>query len=340
VGIHRVFNAPDDKIIFDVKEGQAVENGTQIAQVFKWGYQDETMQTLLGAQRDILSNQLSKIEGIVKPELEQITRSIDETLANIRLTLSGQTTADMLTLEQELKSLLQQRSEILKNDIQSDQTLDDLYEQEKLQLENWSSWKRDIINDAGRGLVSFYFDGYEQVLNTEKLDMVNADLIKNILRGVSTTSNITSETERTLYRLVNQNDWYIAFLTDASDPLRLVANEEYVVVFEGYYDQPYNAVAMEPIVSDNQIVNLLKFNQDMGALIGVRVAKATIKKDVSGLEIPLKAISVVDGVPQVKVNAGTQTVEVPIDVLAVNDQHAIIRSKEPNQLSAGQRYQK
>lgn len=55
------------------------------------------------------------------------------------------------------------------------------------------------------GLVSFYFDGYELVLNGEKLDVVSADVIKKIINGESGVNAATSES--LLFRLVDPNKW-------------------------------------------------------------------------------------------------------------------------------------
>mgnify|MGYP001530635035 FL=1 len=52
-----VYTEAYEKIIFSVVEGQTVQTGAQIAQVFKRGYQDESMVTLLRLQREIYEYQ-------------------------------------------------------------------------------------------------------------------------------------------------------------------------------------------------------------------------------------------------------------------------------------------
>lgn len=329
-----------DKILFDVVEGAPVKEGDQIAQVFKWGYQEETMQTLLDVQKSIYDYQMTLVSDIVNPDLDAVKLQIQQKQEAIRASARKETNDDMLTLEQQLKELLAQRTEILKN-IQPDEKLNDLYQQEEQQLTNLSAWKRDIINTVGDGIVSFYFDGYEQAISASKLNMLNADLVAGVLRGSGVTTGIDTTTESPLYRLINGEHFYITFLTGSSSPFRLVQGETYTVIFDGYSDMPFTGTALAPIVSDKQVVNILEFHQAMTDLMGVRVVGATIMKDVTGLTVPLDAIAMREGKPGILRISGKEQVWTEIEVLAANDTDAIIRAAQPEQtLVEGLRYHK
>ncbi len=328
-----------DKILFDVVEGAHVNMGDQIAQVFKWGYQEQTMQTLLDVEKSIYEYQVSQIKGIVNPELDALNVQLQQKQNAIRAAVRGESTADMLTLEQELKALLSTRKELLR-DIQPDEALNSLYQREEQQLTNLNAWKRDILNDVGDGVVSFYFDGYEQALSAKKLDMINSDLVAGVIRGSGIVSNIDTTDVSPLYRLIDPDHFYIAFLTDASSAFRVTRGESYTVVFSGYADQPYTGTALAPIVSGKQIVNLIEFNQPMQDLMGVRVVEVSIMKDVTGLYVPLEAIEMREGVPGILRVAGEETVWTQVDVLAADEEGAIIRAAGGEALMAGLRYRK
>ncbi|HWR22866.1 MAG TPA: HlyD family efflux transporter periplasmic adaptor subunit [Feifaniaceae bacterium] len=328
-----------DKILFDVVEGAHVKTGDQIAQVFKWGYQEQTMQSLLDVQKNILAYQLSLIKGIVNPELDALNLQIQQKQNAIRPAVRGESTADMLTLEQELKALLDARKELLK-DIQPDETLAGLYEQEEQQLTNLNTWKRDILNNEGEGVVSFYFDGYEQALSAKKLNMLNSDLVSGVIRGSGVVSELDTADVSPLYRLIDPDHFYIAFLTDAQSPFRVAQGETYTVVFNGYADQPYTGTALTPILSGKQMVNLLEFNQPMNDLMGVRVVEASIMKDVTGLYVPVEAIEMRDGMPGILRIAGAETAWTQVDVLAADGEGAIVRAAAGGELAAGARYRK
>lgn len=329
-----------DKIVFHVAEGENIGNDTEVAEVYKWGYQEESTQSLIGVQKQILSYAQTQVADIINTEYDAVTTRIGMQLEAIR----NKSDADLLVLEQDLKDLLHDRNELLKNSIQQDEVLTDLYAEEAEQIANLASWKRSIINTAGDGTVSFYFDGYEQALNADRLDLISADIIRNVLRGTGIadqSSSTGASKEDLLYRLVDNGHWYIAFLSNSANPQRIVAGEEYVVYFDEYRDLPFNAIALEPAIYKDRIVNILEFNEDISNLMGVRVVSVTIKKEATGIKIPLDAISMIDGVATIEIAHGTGYRQVAIDVLTSDDKNAIIQTKDQEDaLVSGQEYKK
>jgi len=329
-----------DKIVFHVAEGENIGNDTEVAEVYKWGYQEESTQALIEVQKQILSYAQAQVADIINTEYDAVTTKIDMQLESIR----NKDDADLLVLEQDLKDLLRVRNELLKRNIQQDEVLTDLYAEEAEQIASLASWKRSIINTAGDGTVSFYFDGYEQALNADRLDLISADIIRNVLRGTgiaAQSSSTGASKEDLLYRLVDNGHWYIAFLSNSTDPQRVVAGEEYVVYFDEYRDLPFNAVALEPAIYKDKVVNILEFNEDISNLMGVRVASVTIKKEATGIKVPLDAISMTDGVSAIEIAHGTGYRQVVIEVLTSDDKNAIIQTKDvKDALVSGQEYKK
>lgn len=330
-----------DRVLFDVLEGATVNEGDPIAEVFKWGYQEDTMQTLLNVQKEIYEYQLSLVEDIVNADLDALQAQIKQKQLAIRSAIGGETEGDVLTLEQELKALLTQRSDMLRELVQPDENLTVLYEQENVQLNNLSSWKSDMVNTAGSGVVSFYFDGYEQALDTQKLDMVNADLIAEVIKNGGAVTNVDTTVDRPLYRLVNRAHFYLAFLTDSASPFRLVRGETYQIVVNEEYAAPFTGVALAPVIYDKQVVNLLEVHQDMGDLMNVRLASVVIGKQVNGLRVPLDAIDMQNNIPGILRVAGEDTQWIEVEVLAVDEEEAIIRAANADsRLVEGARYKR
>jgi putative membrane fusion protein len=313
-----------DKIIFKVPEAVTAESGTLIAEIFKWGYNDEIMQSLLNVQKEILAQQMAQLEGIENPELSQLNTDIDALLSDIRSVTMESEPKDLLDLEWSLKELMQRRIDYLKSSVQETEVLNSLYTEEQNRIAQIEEWKSDIVT-AGSGLVSFYFDGFEQVLNADKLNTLNADLIKKVLKGSKVPGAGSADN---LYRLINSGHWYCAFLTPSQQALRLTEGEEYTVVFEGYYDRPYIGRALRSSVSGGDVVNILEFDQDIGPLYSTRVANCLLSKEVQGLKIPLKAIDIKDGLPGIDVRNNGNVVWTAINVLAADDENAIITASD------------
>ena len=104
-----VMSEPYEKITYDVVEGETVNNEQVIAQLYKRGYQDETMVSLLNLQKQIYEYQLQLLGGQEPPELVDLNNSINEVEMQIRSVSRGESTLDMLDLEQSLKDLDAQR---------------------------------------------------------------------------------------------------------------------------------------------------------------------------------------------------------------------------------------
>lgn len=319
-----VYTEKYEKIIFSVVEGQTVDTGAQIAQVFKRGYQDESTVTLLRLQREIYEYQKSVIGADAAAGLADIENRIAAVEQQIRDAARGAAQADMLALEQSLKSLQAERTTYLKSAVPADGTLSALYASLAEQEQALTSWTRNIVNSAGPGIVSFYFDGYERVLNAAQLSSVNAALIRSVISGGNTVTALGTTAETPLYRLVQGSKWYLAFITDAAEPMRTAEGEQYYVVFDDYSTLTYQATALAPVVTGSSVVNILEFNVDIGNFLDVRTVKATITHAAQGVMAPLEFIGFEEGAPYVEVQSGDARVRVMVNVLAADEDNAVV----------------
>ncbi len=330
-----------EKILFEVVEGEVVSNDQLIAQMYKRGYQDETMITLLNLQKEIYAYQIQLLGDTELPGLSDINANIATIESQIRATAREENELDMLTLEQSLKGLQTERIALLANSVTPDATLNAMYAEQATQLETQSSWRLDVRNTAGTGVVSFYFDGYEQVLSTSKLSTINAALVSSVVKGNNTSATTSTTSQTPLYRIINNTHWYIAFVTKATEPMRLVAGETYYVTFGDYSDTVYTAVARDTTVSESSVVNILEFSTDIGKMIGTRTVSATVSKSAQGLVVPISAIEIVDGIPGINISYGDTPLRVEIEILSKDEKRAVIRARnESDTLAAGQKFYK
>lgn len=247
--------------------------------------------------------------------------------------VSSSQSLDLLRIEQDIKALLSQRCTLLRQAVQADDALNALYteaEAKKTQLAEYTS----EVAAKGSGVVSFYFDGYEQVLNADKLEVISAELVNKVLNNAA--EGASTGTENLLYRLVEPEKWYAAFVTPRDQALRVCVGQVYGVRVEGYPDKLFMGTALEPVVNENGVVNLLAFSEDIGELISVRSVKLSLSAEVTGMKVPLKALSFEKGVPTLLVEGA----KVPVNVLSATEDTAIVTAKEGGAFQAGQRYGK
>lgn len=327
-----------EKINFHVIEGDMIANNALIATVYRMGYQDESMITILNLEKEIYQYQAQQV-GSADATLNDINSRITAVEELIRDVARQDSNQDDLVLEQQLRSLQQERSNYLYATVPVDTYLQGLITQLNDQKATISNWTRDIINTAGSGIISFYFDGYEDVLSSSKLSTVNVSLIRNVVRGLNTSKASTSSSKALLYRLVSPNHFYLAFATDIDDPFRVTEGESYYVTFDDYSDTVYQVTAMAPIVfaieptdeeeetstSGQGVVNILEFYTDIGSFSGIRTVNATISKAAQGLKLDKELITIENGIPYVYIKNGDALMRVEVNVLSEDEKYCVIR---------------
>ena len=327
-----------EKINFHVIEGDMVANNALIATVYRMGYQDESMITILNLEKEIYQYQAQQV-GSADATLNDINSRITAVEELIRDVARQDSNQDDLVLEQQLRSLQQERSDYLYATVPVDTYLQGLITQLNDQKATISNWTRDIINTAGSGIISFYFDGYEDVLSSSKLSTVNVSLIRNVVRGLNTSKASTSSSKALLYRLVSPNHFYLAFATDIDDPFRVTEGESYYVTFDDYSDTVYQVTARAPIVfaieptdeeeetstSGQGVVNILEFYTDIGSFSGIRTVNATISKAAQGLKLDKELITIENGIPYVYIKNGDALMRVEVNVLSEDEKYCVIR---------------
>ena len=327
-----------EKINFHVIEGDTVANNALIATVYRMGYQDESMITILNLEKEIYQYQAQQV-GSADATLNDINSRITAVEELIRDVARQDSNQDDLVLEQQLRSLQQERSNYLYATVPVDTYLQGLITQLNDQKATISNWTRDIINTAGSGIISFYFDGYEDVLSSSKLSTVNVALIRRVVRGLNTSMASTSSSKAMLYRLVSPNHFYLAFATDIDDPFRVTEGESYYVTFDDYSDTVYQVTARAPIVfaieptdeeeetstSGQGVVNILEFYTDIGSFSGIRTVNATISKAAQGLKLDKELITIENGIPYVYIKNGDALMRVEVNVLSEDEKYCVIR---------------
>ncbi len=327
-----------DRVEFSVGEGETVYEGMPIATVYKWGYTDDMAQTLLNTETEIYNAQKSQLSGVENAEFSSIELQIEQKRAAIRAAVSGTGDGDTLTLQNELKTLMEQRETFLKNTVQPTEELTRLYNTREEKLSQLASYKTEITA-AKDGRVSFYFDGFEQILNKDKLDTINAALVNTTVSG--TVDSLGGSGDNLLYRLVNTRLWYAAFVTDGEEEAGLLEGQTYTVTFDGYEDQAFTATANELVHSEAGVLNMLEFTEDMGALLNSRVITLTANATLSGIVVPLEAIGYKDGASIITIESTDGDYDVQIDIIATDGENALIKARDGEAtLSEGMRYKK
>lgn len=323
-------------ITYDVTEGERITSGTKICEVYKWGTYDSVLADLLTMQQEIRSYQVGTLlEDIVNTELTAMDDSISEKLDEISAVACGESDTDILELEQELKTLMSSRRDYLKNKIQPDDKLMSLYEQEQTLNDRLESWKQDVYSQTS-GMVSFYFDGYESVLNRNTMAQVLPSDITSVINGKAAPAVTTAD--KPLYRVMNTSVWYLAVVTGSGSDASFVEGESYDVLLDGNYDKPYTAVAESVATTDGSTLTILRVDDDVAPVSGARVVSATVRATFTGTTVASRAVITEDGQTGVYITENGDKKFVPVTVLYSDGKNAAVRPLDGYTLNVGDNY--
>ncbi len=323
------------RIDYFVGEGQTVAQGDIIAATYKVGFSDEMLQAMIAAREEVYDAQIAALGSVKDTVLEDLNAQILAARDQILQCVMCDSGEDLLTLQLHLETKLEERMEYLRSKVQATDELAALYVEVENMEQQISAWVTDVYSDES-GSVSFYFDGFEQAMNMEKLDMLTPDLINRALEGNSATTWTTDDKNR-VARIIDSGHWYIAFLTDASNPVRLAEGLEYTVTMDGY--GAFNGVALEPVVRGKSVINTIEFNSDMGALTDVRIVSIDISASIAGISVSEKAIRMQDGLTYLELMFSKSNRLIQVDVMYLSDGYVLVRPhNDEDTLGEGVRY--
>lgn len=318
------------KANYIASEGERVEAEAPVMEVYKWGYNEKVMNDLIDYQTKIEQYQENDFES---EELANLQNQINTKAVELRNIINGTAEGDVITAERELKYLMTQKQQYLKDNVSADQQLEGFYAQEEEIQARVNNWRQQLTAPSA-GVVSYYFDGAENTLNAANIENIKSEDIVDILNGTtSVQAPQNEETEKPVYRLVNSFKWYLVIRSETEIP-EFANGREFSVAFDDYVARQYQGVVSGTVKEENDYLYVIEISDDIGELLNVRRTEARVFTQFKGLKIPEKALKEKDGVTGVYVVVGRDKTFVPVTVDIVKDGNAIITPAEEGSLLA------
>lgn len=319
-----------------VHEGQSVETGEHIMDVYRLGFSRETELSLFKTRQQIYLAQLEVIGEVRNEQLKSLDIGIENAKGRLSYAVMNGNGEAALAAETELNELLEARRDYLKNETHETETLRALYKEEDDKLDAVLASKRELFAE-GEGLVSFYFDDYSAALNADKLNLITTSLVDAATKKDKAQDWIGASTTAA-YRLINPNVFYCAFLTASNDALRVAPNTEYPVEIDGY--GTFEAVGVASYKSGNKLINIVRIDSGVESLINARKVSLKLKYSAEGLCVEKRAVQYNDGSPYIELMENGKRTGVYVDVLAANADGAIViaRDAQVPPIQEGERY--
>lgn len=325
-----------DEVVYEAKnygktdfiavEGQHVDEGDPIVEVYEWGYNDETLSILLDLQKTILDYQTNVLQaGIIDEQLNDLNGRIDAKVKEIQQAVSGGKLEKTLSLEREIASLLDQRMAYQKSSVMPNDKLREYYSGETELLTQIAGW-RTSVGAKESGIVSFYFDGCEALMSKDNIGRFTKKALQEVEAGKTVKTKKEDQATAPLYRIVDENEWYVVMLSEKKIPEMYVGNA-FSLVFDDYLELQYTGVVFDTTKLENNdgYVYTILIQDNIGPLLGDRRVSARLYGIQEAWRVPSSCVKSAEEVDYVETIDGQI---VPVFVVADTGEYKFLKTYE------------
>jgi putative membrane fusion protein len=323
------------QVVYVAAEGAQVTKGQEIADVYAAGYSEKEIQQLETVRQNIRAYHRSILDNIVDAKLEQLENAVQQKALEVKTLIREKTRGSLSNLEKDLQDAMQARQTYLNQNRRQDQKLTSLYEEETKRENAIASW-RTAENAPVAGTVSFYLDGCERFLTPANLESMTVEDIQSVLAGRTPDTGTDTRLQKNIFRIINPDKWYVVLLSKDTS-WNPVNGQMFTIQFDGFEGNAFTGKVVRMLKASGQVMAQLEMDTDIGPLLNKRYGKAEIGINLSGLSVPVKAITVVNGQQGVTVQDVPGGTFVAVEVLSSDSENAIIQPLVDGTLSIGER---
>ena len=320
------------RVEYIANEGTLLNEGDTIAYLYSTGYSESELTRLEEIRANIQAYHKTILNNIVDTDLERLDRIVEMQALELKALVTHQTTGNLLSLTRQLEAAMVNRQEYMRANRREDLNLNRLYQEESTRLNSISSWRTEATADR-EAVISFYTDGYESALTPDTLDALTPADVRTVIAG-GTLGNADSRLTD-IYRLVDQNEWYVAILTDGRT-WNPVLDQGYYLRFVGFEDTVYTATVTRVQKIDEEVLAVVLVEDPIGALLYQRSGRVMLSSNLTGLSVTSQALYEQNGQVGVWLYDVPGGTFVPVEVLANDGANALIRPLTDGALLVGQ----
>jgi len=322
------------RVEYLAKEATEVAEGDVIANLFTTGYSENLLTRLETTRQNIQSYHRTLLGTIVDNDLDRLETIIDITALDFKNLVNRDTRGNLQTVAEQLETAMVNRQEYLRQNKRDDTKLTKLYEEENTRLNSIASWRQ--VSKAGRGgVVSFYLDGYESDLTVEMLGSLSPADVTAVLGG-DELAHTEDVLEAGVYKIVDQDVWYVAIVAEA-EKWNPVVGQEYYLQLEGFEDLSYAATVTSVQKASGTVLAIFEINQPIGPLMYQRTGRATLSISLSSLAVRNHALYNQEGQIGIWLYDVPGGTFVPVEVLSTQGDISLIQPLVEGALQPGQR---
>ena len=322
------------RVEYIASENSLVSEGDNVANLYATGYSEGLLDNLEATRKKIQDYHKQLLANIVDSDLDRLDTVVNMVALEFKDLITHQTTGNLKTVASQLETAMVNRQEYLRQNKRGDNKLTKLYDEENTRLSSIQSWRK--VSTAERdGVVSFYIDGYENDLTPGRLNALSIADVRAVLAG-SDLENTKRTRGNGIYRVVDQDKWYVAVLITGNTWTPVVGQDNYYMQLEGFDDLSYTASVYSVQKENDTTLAVFEVHDPIGPLIYRRKGKAQFSITLTGLSVRSEALYNENGQMGVWVYDVPGGTFVPVEVLSTDGSIAMIQPLVDGALQLGQ----
>ena len=322
------------RVEYIAAEDSLVTEGTTVANLYATGYSESLLNALETTRKKIQDYHKQLLANIVDSQLQELDQKVNRKAIEFKNLITRQTIGNLKTVASQLETEMVRRQEYLRQNKRGDSKLTKLYDEENTRLASIQSW-RTVSNADRDGVVSFYIDGYETDLTPSALNTLSIAQVRSVLAG-ERLENTRKTLSDGIYRIVDQDRWYVAVLYAGNTWTPMVGQDNYYIQMEGFDDLSYTASVHSVQKENDTTLAIFEVRDPVGPLIYKRTGKAQFSITLTGLSVRVEALYNENGQMGVWVYDVPGGTFVPVEVLSTDGTIAMIQPMVEGALQLGQ----
>ena len=279
------------QIDYIAEEGTDVDRTTVICTVYTSGFNTRELTTLKRYRdqiKDYHKTLISSSGAARDARLTTLDTQVREQAKTTR-TMIQEGRGNLLNQEEMMTEILQSRQSYLRQKYPDDQKLSRLYDDENNQLQRISSWTKQYAASSN-GIVSFYTDGYEPVLNLNTYLNFSPGEVRNMYNGYIPENPAATRNTVAIYRLVKDGKWAVLMLCDDAD-WTPITGQTYKLLIESFENTVVDATVESFTRAGGELLVRLSVNDgDVRDILYIRSCQVQLGENVDSLTVPTRAL--------------------------------------------------
>ena len=322
------------RVEYIAPENSLVAADTTVANLYATGYSESLLNNLETTRKKIQDYHKQLLANIVDSQLQELDQRVNRKAIEFKNLITRQTIGNLKTVASQLETEMVRRQDYLRQNKRGDSKLTKLYDEENARLSSIQSW-RTVSNADRDGVVSFYIDGYETDLTPDSLNALSIAQVRQVLAG-ERLENTRQTLNNGIYRIVNQNRWYVAVLYNGNTWTPMVGQNNYYIQMEGFEDLSYTASVYSVQKENDSTLAVFEVRDPIGPLIYRRNGRAQFSITLTGLSVRVEALYNENGQMGVWLYDVPGGTFVPVEVLSTDGNIAMIQPMVEGALQLGQ----